>query len=352
MSRHLFVYAGILLLFIHCRTAAESPEAVPVVFSPELEVFPVNSSIRAIAAVSAEEVWYAGNRGQYGYTLDGGKSWVRDSMYWEGKPLEFRALVVKESAVFLLCTKSPALLFRSQDRGASWELVYQESGKGVYYNAMAFWDEREGIAVGDPVKSGCLSVIITRDGGKHWEKLPCTTLPPLVEGEAGFAASNTNIATYQNHAWVATGGQKARVFHSPDRGQNWQSFDTPMAQGGDMTGIFSVSFLNEKEGIMVGGDWEDKARIKGSRAWTQNGGQSWNTLADTVGPAFRSCIQYVPGTQGKELFAVGIPGLSYSEDGGQSWQTFSEESFYTIRMAGEDRSAWMAGRNKVARLVW
>ena len=44
-------------------------------------------------------------------------------------------------------------------------------------------------------------------------------LPETVKGEAAFAASNSNISVYKNHAWIVTGGQRARVFHSPDKGR-------------------------------------------------------------------------------------------------------------------------------------
>ena len=85
---------------------------------------------------------------------------------------------------------------------------------------MKFWNESEGIAIGDPVEN-CMSVIITRDGGNTWEKLPCEILPEVEKGEAAFAASNSNIAVFGNHAWVATGGRKSRVMHTADKGKTW-----------------------------------------------------------------------------------------------------------------------------------
>ena len=74
---------------------------------------------------------------------------------------------------------------------------------------MVFWDEQEGIAIGDEI-GGCLSVIITRDGGKSWQKLPCDQLPDYIPHEGGFAASNTNIAVRGQHAWIGTGGARSR----------------------------------------------------------------------------------------------------------------------------------------------
>ena len=153
------------------------------------------------------------------------------------------------------------------------------------------------------------------------------------------------------HAWVGTGGPSARVFHTADRGRSWEVFETPMNQGGDMTGIFSVDFQDEQNGILFGGDWENQAQNTRCKAITDDGGRSWRLFRDGQEPAFRSCVQYVPGSQGQKIFAVGIPGISYSPDGGHSWQELSKESYYTIRMT-DDGSAWLAGKNKIARMSW
>ena len=89
--------------------------------------------------------------------------------------------------------------------------VYTEVNPKVFYDSMKFFDESHGIAMGDPTEN-CLSIILTNDGGNTWTKVPCEKLPPVVEGEAAFAASNTNIKVLGNTAWIVTGGTKARVF--------------------------------------------------------------------------------------------------------------------------------------------
>src|SRR5690606_30831511 len=122
-------------------------------------------------------------------------------------------------------------------------------GENVFYDSMAFWNEKEGIAMGDATDS-CLSILITRDGGNHWEKLKCDLLPKVERGEAAFAASNSNIALFGDHAWIATGGKRARVFHSADKGKSWEVFDTPILQGRAMTGIYSIAFFDEKTGVI------------------------------------------------------------------------------------------------------
>ncbi|GJM30613.1 MAG: hypothetical protein DHS20C17_32480 [Cyclobacteriaceae bacterium] len=318
---------------------------------PVFSEFQVDCSIRALEVINRDQVWFAGSAATYGYTTDGGQNWVIDSITNIGSGLEFRSIAVTDSAVFLLSVASPAYLLRSIDRGAHWEVVYHEDHPDTFYDSMKFWDNESGIAMGDPV-DGCLSIILTRDGGKSWHKLPCSRLPATHLGEAAFAASNSNISVFGDNVWLVTGGTKARVFRSADRGDSWEVFDTPVVQGGKMTGIFSVDFYNDQSGIIFGGDWENKSLNTTNKAHTKDGGKTWELLADGSYPGYRSCVRYVPGSSGKGIFAVGIPGISYSGDGGGSWQHLEMEDFYTISLALNEKLGWLAGKNKIAKMEW
>lgn len=316
---------------------------------PVFKEYPVQCSIRALEVIDQDHVWFAGENGIFGYTQNGGKSWVIDSIKHLGPDLEFRSIAVVGNKVFLLNVGSPAYLLRSLDHGNSWEVVYQEHHPDIFYDSMNFWDSMNGIAMGDPT-DGCLSVIITGDGGSSWTKLDCEILPPTQEGEAAFAASNSNIALYGQHGWLVTGGAQARVFHTPDMGRTWSVYQTPIVQGGTMTGIFTVDFYNSKQGVIFGGDWESKSTNKSNKAVTRDGGKTWQLISDGEDPGYRSCVQYVPGSAGQKLFAVGEAGISYSGDSGATWQEFQQEGYYTIRFAPEVKIAWLAGKNKIGRM--
>ncbi len=77
----------------------------------------------------------------------------------------FRSLSVTNKATFVLSIISPALLYKVQKD--SLKLVYKEAHPKAFYDAMRFWNDQEGIAIGDSV-DGCLSIIITRNGGESW----------------------------------------------------------------------------------------------------------------------------------------------------------------------------------------
>ncbi len=316
-----------------------------------IEEHPVDASIRALEVVSDSTIWFAGSKGKVGVSHDGGDSWNINTIKQDSLDLEFRSIAVTRNGAFVLSVDSPGLLFRTQDDGSSWQLVYRENHPSTFYDSLAFWDDDEGIAMGDPTDN-CLSVIITRDGGEHWEKLSCNKLPPVIEGEAAFAASNSNIALVGDNAWLVTGGMRARVFHSPDRGKTWAVFNTPIAQGGQMTGIFSTDFFNEQVGILFGGDWNKKEVNSANKAITYDGGRTWQLLADGQGPGYRSSVRFMPGSNGQGIFAVGDKGISYSVDGGNTWSELSQENFYTLRISPTGKSVWVAGSNRVAKLVF
>ncbi|MCB9082145.1 MAG: oxidoreductase [Lewinellaceae bacterium] len=338
-----------LLLFAGCQHNPK-PQLPTTLTVAAIDTFPVPASIRALEVVNDSTVWFAGSEGVYGYTADGGKNWHIDSLRWDTLRPHFRSIAVTDSAVFLLSIASPALLFRSADRGQHWQLVYREDDPSAFYDAMTFWDDQTGIAMGDPI-DGCLSVIRTRDGGLTWEKINCAQLPPVVAGEAAFAASNSNIAVYGDHAWIVSGGARSRVFHTPDRGDSWEVFDTPIQEGGQMTGIYSVAFWDDRHGIIFGGNWNEKEDKVQNKAVTTDGGRTWQLVADGQEPGYRSCVQYGPGTAGKLLLAAGIPGISYSLDAGHAWQRLRDDSFYTLRFGSDWHQVWLAGNAKVGRLV-
>ncbi len=306
-------------------------------------------SIRAIEAIDKKTMWFAGSNGQVGFTKTEGLSFEIDTISYDTLRPEFRSITVTDSAVFVLSIASPALLYKSTENEKNWKLVYKEDNPTAFYNAMTISKNGFGVAVGDPI-GDCLSVIITENSGDNWRKISCDSLPIVVNGEAGFAASNSNVNIVGDNVWLVSGGTRARVFHSENKGETWRVYNTPIVQGGQMTGIFSSHFYDSQNGIIVGGDWNQKNKNTENKAITKDGGKTWTLIANGEGPSYRSSVRYIPGSNGKELIAVGTPGISYSKDGGLNWKKISEESFYTIRFTPDGKSAWLAGSGKIGKL--
>ena len=306
-----------------------------------------STSIRAIHVVNDSTLYYAGSNGDIGFTNSNGSNWeIEKFQYQDSITPHFRSIAFNKNKIFALAINSPALLysFDFSDK----VLVYEEKHKKAFYDSMKFFDEQHGIAMGDPTED-CLSIIVTDDGGQTWNKLPCSSLPKVVEGEAAFAASNTNIKVLGSTVWIVTGGKRARVFKSEDYGKTWEVYATPIIHGNGPQGIYSVDFADADNGFIIGGNYSKADETIANKAITADGGKTWKLVANFQEPGYRSCVQYVPNTNGKELFAVGKTGISFSNDGGYSWKKVSDDGFYIIQFFNEN-TAWLAGNQKIAKL--
>jgi len=306
-------------------------------------------SIRAIDILNDGSLAFAANNGAFGLYNPLKSIWMTSKQEYDSLGLEFRAISHTSGDFFMLSIGSPALLYKTGDTGQM-ELVYKEENKEVFYDALDFWNDEEGIAIGDPTDN-CMSIIITRDGGNTWQKVSCDSLPSSKEGEAAFAASNTNIAIIGDHTWVATGGKASRVMYSPDKGKTWQIYYTPIVRGLETTGIYSIDFYDEHNGFAIGGDYTNPEDNRSNKIRSTNGGKTWELVGQNENPGYRSCVQYVPNGEGKELVTIGFNGIDFSNDSGMSWKHLSDEGFYTIRFLN-DSVAYAAGKGRISKLTF
>ena len=311
-------------------------------------------SIRAIVSLSEKSMYYADSKGNIVSTKSGGQKWGKSS-YVNINTNDtiipnFRSITTNGKDFFALSIGNPALLYKINKKKQTSNIVYKEEHEKVFYDSMKFFDKLNGIAMGDPTEGNCLSILITKDGGNTWSKLPCNQLPEVAEGEAAFAASNTNIKVLGSTVWIVSGGKKSRVFKSTNFGNTWEVFETPIIQGNGPQGIYSIDFADENNGIVIGGDYSKPKENSKNKAITADGGKTWTIVADGQDPNYKSCVQYVPDTNGKEVFAVGKTGISFSNDGGFTWKEVSKEGYYTIKFVNRN-FAWLSGNEKIGKLI-
>ena len=342
--KSILIISILFFTFTACDKKYQPRETVKI----SIEKFNIDSaSIRAIEIVNDSSVVYASSNGMIGIIAANGKLVGTKKIITDTIIPHFRAIAYTKEAVFALSIGNPALLYRYKNNDI--DLVYKEVHEKVFYDCMKFFDELNGIAIGDPTDE-CLSVLITRNGGNSWGKMDCKNLPKIEAGEAAFAASNTNIAIVGENAWIVTGGLKARVFHTPDMGLTWKVYDTPIIQGKSSKGIYSVDFYNERQGIICGGDYTDMHGNYANKAITKNGGKTWETVSENTEPKYVSCVQYVPNTQGKEVFAVSDNGVFYSKSSGETWEKVRDDGFHAIRFVNEN-TAWVSGNEVIAKMT-
>ena len=305
-------------------------------------------SVRALD-FDKSKVYYAANKNRVGYIdlLSGNK--FERTISKDSLNIEFRSIAVTDDAVLVLSVANPALLYRFSKDLISKKLVYQENHEKVFYDGMKFWNNKQGIAIGDPI-DGAFSILTTNDSGLTWTKSSVTISPKASDGEAIFAASNSNLISKEHQLWFVTGGKSARVFCSSDNGKSWSDYPTPIVQGKTMTGIFTADFYDKNIGVIAGGDYDIPNQNFSNKAITSNGGKKWKLIADNKAFGYASCIQFVPGSNGFSLISVGASGVFYSNDKGTSWTQLSKDSsLYTIRFL-DSYTAIAAGKNKIIRI--
>lgn len=305
-------------------------------------------SVRAIS-LDKNKVWFATDNGKYGFCrFDKTKNFSKQILFDTIKP-HFRGIAQGRDYLFLVSTEKPAVIYKVDKNNHEITAVYEDKNPNAFYNGIQFWNEYEGIAMGDP-QNGCMTIVITRDKGRNWEKLSCDSLPKVEEGEASFAASNSSLIVKGDLTWILTGGTKARVFFSSDKGKKWSAYDTPMTQGKAMAGIFTADFYNDSIGIIAGGDYENQEDNTKNKALTINRGESWSLLADGQGFGYSSCIQFVPESGGILIVSVGPQGIYFSDDIGSFWKKISNDTdLHTLRFI-DKKTAIAAGKNKIVKL--
>lgn len=309
-----------------------------------------NVSLRGLYVVDENVVWASGSGGSVLLSKDGGESW--DVNLVQGaEENDFRSIYAwDEKRAMVFGVAGPAFGYKTNDGGKSWQVVYQDSKQGLFFNSLKFADAKNGLVVSDPI-DGKFFVLRTENGGDTWQRI--LDIPNVMEGEANFAASNTCIEFLPSgKAWIASGGKAARIFYSEDYGKSWEVTKTPIIRGLVSSGIFSVSFKSEKEGVIVGGIYDQPELNTNIAAYTFDGGVNW-LPAVTMPKEYRSCIQEVGKNRNSFLFAIGKTGCDYSVDNGINWQFLDETGFYTFRSVPEKLEGFAAGaEGKISKVYF
>ena len=297
------------------------------------------SDFRGLSVVSSNMAWVSGTKGTFGRTTDAGKTWSVGTVP-DADKLDFRDVEAFGETTAYLLSAGPggnSRIYKTIDGGARWTLQFKNADPDGFLDAFAFWDEKHGLALGDPIK-GHFQLIATDDGGTTWQRLTPERLPPALPNEGAFAASGTClIATGKNDAWFCTGGAKtARVFHSTDRGKTWTATDTPIRAGSASAGIFSIAFRDPDRGIIVGGDYRKPKDTQATAAFTSDGGKTWTQIAKPL--PFRSCVAWADS----RWITVGTSGTDCSTDDGATWRSIDRENSNSVGLT-KTGSGWAVG---------
>ena len=133
----------VILLVILLVSCSESVQHKPFNSVKIETIYSDSISIRAIELMG-NNVAFAANKGTFG-TVDliSGKIRANVQKYHTGIPA-FRSVAHTSTDFFMLSIESPALLYKIGDSGRM-EIVYKEEGEDVFYDAMTFLNDMDGI---------------------------------------------------------------------------------------------------------------------------------------------------------------------------------------------------------------
>ena len=306
-----------------------------------------NASFRGLDVESSKVIWASGTGGTVIRTVDGGKNWKVIKVPG-AEELDFRDIEAfgEKTAYVLSIGNGPASrIYKTVDGGDTWKLQFRNEDEKAFFDSIAFWDDKHGIAQSDPVDGRYL--LYSTEDGENWKRLPAESSPQAKEGEAAFAASGTCVVTHgKNGVFLITGGTDARVLYSGDRGRSWSSSKAPLISGEAATGIFGIA-MKGKNGVIVGGDYTKPDHNDSNIAYSTDGGMTWQTRRKANSFGYRSGAAFVDD---KTIVIAGTSGSDISFDAGDSWQNIDKESYNVVAAKGK-KAVWAAGPGgKIARL--
>lgn len=338
MYKRNILFFTIILFLLFTHAAAQNMYTIQMLENPPIK------SIRGMSAVNDSVLWISGTAGKLGITTNGGKNWQ-----WMTVPgydtCDWRTIYAFSSdQALLLNAGEPAAILLTTNRGKTWERVYFNDTKGIFFDGMTFKNKKEGMAIADPL-NGRFTIIHTHNGGQTWQPATVEEQPVAQNGEAIFAASNSSITTLPDgNAVFVSGGTVSHFFKG---WLQWKTVNWPMIQGRSGKGAFSVAFFNKHKGIAVGGDYMHDTINSQNCLLTDDGGMHWKKPVLPPG-GYRSCVKYISA---EILIATGTSGTDLSEDGGQHWKKISETGFHAIAVSPAGKRVWLAGSGKIAELV-
>jgi len=302
----------------------------------------MTGTMRGLHAFSKDVVWISGTRGEFSMTRDGGTTWFHDTV--QGcDSLDFRDVHSFSSDVALLMSAGPgraSAIFRTENGGKSWVLVYQNTDPKAFFDGMDFFDQNHGLIIGDPVDEKPY-LLETKDGGRSWSRLNPSEIPDLIPGEYAFAASGTSLdACEDGSCYLVTGGSAARVFRSSDHGKTWKVADLPFLKGDPAAGAFSVAQGPEKKLAAVGGHYQKMTVTGSNMALSDDSGKTWKVPAGAVSVPFMECVRWIDS---KTVIACGPPGIWLSTDAGTNWKEIRKPGFHAMDVAHGGKVIWVAG---------
>ena len=308
------------------------------------------SSLRGLFAIDRNTAWACGSEG----TIIRCRNATLPNIAFDVFAIsgfeksEFRSIHAWDADTCIVATAGqPANIFKTTDGGKTWKTVFSSDHAASFLNGLKFFNPSEGVVFGDPI-SGCLELLVTSNSGDSWKRLNVENSPPVLDGEAGFAASNSSMLLLRDDVWIGLGGRDgvARILRCSDFRKNaqhnnrlhWSSVEIPFFASSPSRGIFSLASAGQSV-VAVGGDYKEMDNKNGTIAVSDLAGKSWRVPVLQSTRGFRSCVIF--SATDHQWITVGPTGSDAATELDR-WQPLSDMGFHTLHVAS-DGSVWAAG---------
>lgn len=223
------------------------------------------------------------------------------------RPVSAFAVDPTNPALILAATLAPPQLYRSVDRGASWQPVGQELGGRLVHTLLAVPNARGVFLAG--ASDGLFR---SDDGGVTWRAIPDLPRPIVPPQRLERQGRNVYALLAAAAGALYLAGEEARPWRSLDQGVTWQPLGALPA---DAT-LLSLAVSADGARMLAGTD--------GAGLFHSNdGGQTWRRAADV--PATFVAGVWFDLLDNRWAYARTRAGLYRSGDGGQRWQPAGTE---------------------------
>src|SRR5436190_18293639 len=113
----------------------------------------VKGRLRGVSAVNEKIAWASGSRGTVLRTIDGGATWQKLTVL-DSEKLDFRdieAFDANTAYILSIGEGEASRIYKTTDGGQHWNLQFTNKNPKAFFDAIAFWDVNNGIAMSDPV---------------------------------------------------------------------------------------------------------------------------------------------------------------------------------------------------------
>lgn len=229
-------------------------------------------------------------------TADGGDTWSAGAIPMGAEPYASNICPISSTTAWASGTDVDfvSYVLRTDDGGATWKRQLEDGFTGAtsYVDFVHFWDEQNGLAVGDPAPSATepdpfYEIYTTSDGGLTWSRVPSTNIPPPIADEYGSAALYEVRGDYVWFVTIdVTTGTGKRLFRTKDRGQTWEV----LSAADNRINLFS--FADTLHGLGA----KRISPTKEQLFFTADGGDTWTELPTFLSSIPATSYVLIPGS--------------------------------------------------------